>query len=367
MKIEIKDILNEVKKTLNMMSNSLNINQKTETLTSLQDTLSDPSLWDNPSQAISLSKEVDYLQKTISMYNNFRKSLEDIEQFLEMDDSDEFINNLYSDAETLLAQVKRSSIICFLSSEGDDCNCFLEINSGAGGTEAQDWTEMLSNMYIKWAEKSGYSVEIVNQLKGEEAGIKNICIKIINQSSTHAYGWLKFESGVHRLVRISPFDSSSRRHTSFSSVWAYPEIDDSIEIQIQEKDLRIDTFRASGAGGQHVNKTDSAIRITHIPTNIVVQCQDDRSQHKNKAEAMKMLKSRLYQIELEKKMSDLQKKNSSKKNIEWGNQIRSYVLQPYQMVKDNRTNLERSDAQNILNGDISEFLEKALENGLQTN
>jgi len=236
----------------------------------------------------------------------------------------------------------------------------LEVNSGAGGTESCDWAEMLLRMYLRWAEKGGLKTEIINQLDGEEAGIKSCTVRI---TGTNAYGWLKSESGVHRLVRISPFDSNSRRHTSFASIWVYPEIDDNIEIDIQEKDLRVDTFRSSGAGGQHVNTTDSAIRITHIPTNIVASSQSSRSQHSNRAEAMKMLKARLYELELRKKQEAVDEKNSVKTDNSWGNQIRSYVLHPYQMVKDLRTNYETSDTEGVLNGDLTNFMNEFLSQG----
>jgi peptide chain release factor 2 len=233
----------------------------------------------------------------------------------------------------------------------------LEINAGAGGTEAQDWAEMLSRMYLRWADKRNFKWEILDENAGDEAGIKSITIKIIGHQ---AYGWLKKESGVHRLVRISPFDSNARRHTSFASIWIYPEIDDSIEVLVEEKDLRIDTYRASGAGGQHVNKTESAIRITHKPTGIVVQCQNDRSQHKNRAQAMAMLKARLYELELRQREEKINNDNALKTDIGWGHQIRSYVLQPYQLVKDSRTGVEIGNAQSVLDGNIDVFLESAL-------
>ena len=239
----------------------------------------------------------------------------------------------------------------------DNNNTFLEIHAGAGGTESQDWAEMLQRMYVRWSERKNYKVSIMQESKGEEAGIKSSTIKI---SGDFAYGWLKKESGIHRLVRISPFDSNKKRHTSFASVWVYPEIDNKIDININESDLRIDTYRASGAGGQHVNTTDSAVRITHIPSGIVVQCQSDRSQHKNKSNAMSMLKSRIYEKELDKRKNEENKTNSEKKEIGWGHQIRSYVLHPYKMVKDLRTNYESSNVNNILNGDIDKFLEKSL-------
>lgn len=244
-----------------------------------------------------------------------------------------------------------------LSEEADQNDCYLEIHAGAGGTEAQDWAEMLLRMYLRWAERRGYKVEWIEESSGEEAGLKSVtyCIKGFN-----SYGWLKTESGVHRLVRISPFDSNARRHTSFASVWIYPVVDENFEIEIEEKDLRIDTFRASGAGGQHVNKTDSAIRITHLPTGIAVQCQNNRSQHRNKATAMGMLKARLYELELQKKQEEQNAQNQTKSEIGWGSQIRSYVLHPYQMVKDLRTQYETGNTQAVLDGDLDQFMEASL-------
>ncbi|MDP6346697.1 MAG: peptide chain release factor 2, partial [Alphaproteobacteria bacterium] len=244
-----------------------------------------------------------------------------------------------------------------LSGEADANDCYLEVHAGAGGTEAQDWAEMLVRMYARWAEGHGHKVEWLEESAGEEAGIKSATLKVLGDN---AYGWLKTESGVHRLVRISPYDSSSRRHTSFASVWVFPEIDDDIEIEINDGDLRVDTYRASGAGGQHVNRTDSAVRITHEPSGIVVQCQQERSQHKNRATAMKMLKARLYEDELRKREAEKAVIESQKTDIGWGHQIRSYVLHPYQMVKDLRTGVERGDAQRVLDGDLDGFMEASL-------
>ena len=244
-----------------------------------------------------------------------------------------------------------------MNEEADQNNSFLEIHAGAGGTESQDWASMLQRMYVRWAESKQYNVSILQESKGEEAGIKSSTLKL---SGDYCYGWLKRESGIHRLVRISPFDSNKRRHTSFASIWVYPEIDEKIEVEINEADLRIDTYRASGAGGQHVNKTDSAGRITHLPTEIVVQCQNDRSQHKNKSNAIAMLKSRLYKLELQKRKNEENKINSEKKEIGWGNQIRSYVLHPYKLIKDLRTNCETSNVNEILDGKIDKFLELSL-------
>ncbi len=245
-----------------------------------------------------------------------------------------------------------------MNEEADYLNTFLEIHAGAGGTESQDWAQMLQRMYIRWAETyNNAKVSLLQEARGEEAGIKSCTLKI---SKEYSYGWLKKESGIHRLVRISPFDSNKRRHTSFASVWVYPEVNEKIDIKINEADLRIDTYRASGAGGQHVNKTDSAVRITHVPTNIVVQCQSDRSQHKNKSNAMSMLKSRLFEKELQRRKEEENKNNQLKKDIGWGNQIRSYVLHPYKLIKDLRTGYESSNVNSILDGKIDKFLESTL-------
>jgi peptide chain release factor 2 len=272
----------------------------------------------------------------------------------------------HNEAETALAALKerlaKLQLESLLSGEADGNDCFVEIHAGAGGTESQDWAEMLLRMYVRWAERRGFKLEFIEESAGEEAGLKSVTIKVMGHN---AYGWLKTESGVHRLVRISPFDSQARRHTSFSSVWVYPIIDDSIEVEVEEKDLRIDTYRASGAGGQHVNKTDSAIRITHIPTGIVVQCQNDRSQHRNRAQAYDMLRARLYELELQKRQEAADAEAASKSDIGWGHQIRSYVLQPYQMVKDLRTGVEKGNAQGVLDGDIDEYLEASLAQGVE--
>ena len=254
-------------------------------------------------------------------------------------------------------EIKKLEIKCFLSNENDILDAYLEFHAGAGGTESQDWALMLRRMYMKWASNKGYNTELISEHRGDEAGIKSSVIKI---SGDYIYGFLKSESGIHRLVRVSPFDSGARRHTSFASVWIYPVIDENIDIDIIEKDLRIDTYRSSGAGGQHVNTTDSAVRITHIPTKIVVQCQNERSQHKNKETCMNMLKARLYEFELQKKKKENTKIENNKSDIGWGHQIRSYVLHPYRMVKDNRTNYENSSPDKVLDGDIDSFLESSL-------
>ncbi len=284
----------------------------------------------------------------------------DLAELAEAEDDEAVLDEVGRELAELEAKVGRLQLESLLSGEADANDCYLQVNAGAGGTESQDWAEMLLRMYVRWAEAHGYKVEWVEETPGEEAGIKSATIRIVGPN---AYGWLKGESGVHRLVRISPFDSQARRHTSFASVWVYPVIDDSIEVQIDEKDLRIDTYRASGAGGQHVNRTDSAVRITHLPTGIVVQCQNDRSQHRNRAQAMAMLKARLYELELQKRRAEQEALEAQKTDIGWGHQIRSYVLHPYKMVKDLRTGVETSDAQGVLDGDLDRFLEAALAQG----
>ena len=267
-----------------------------------------------------------------------------------MKESENNILNLYKN-------IKRNEIKCFLSNEADSLNAYLEIHAGAGGTESQDWAEMLRRMYMKWTSGKNYRCQLISEHKGDEAGIKSSTIKI---DGNYVYGFLKAETGIHRLVRISPFDSGARRHTSFASIWVYPVIDESIKVEIFEKDLRVDTYRSSGAGGQHVNTTDSAVRITHLPTKIVVQCQSDRSQHKNKETCMNMLKARLYEHELKKKEQKLKNSEDTKADIGWGHQIRSYILHPYRLVKDNRTNHESTSPDKVLDGEIDEFLESSL-------
>ncbi len=269
----------------------------------------------------------------------------------------QIIQDTINNFKKLKVKVKKNEVNCFLSDENDSLDAYLEIHAGAGGTESQDWADMLRRMYMKWSVNKDYKVDLISEHKGDEAGIKSSTIKI---SGEYTYGFIKSESGIHRLVRISPFDSGARRHTSFASVWVYPVVNDNINIDILEKDLRIDTYRSSGAGGQHVNTTDSAVRITHIPTKIVVQCQNDRSQHKNKETCINMLRARLYEHQIQKKKKENENLENSKTDIGWGHQIRSYVLHPYRMVKDNRTNHESSNPDKILNGDIDEFLESAL-------
>jgi len=266
-------------------------------------------------------------------------------------------NEVFKNIKGLKDIVKKNEIKCFLSNEADYLDCYIEIHAGAGGTESQDWATMLRRMYMKWANNKNFKSNLISEHKGEEAGIKSSTIKI---EGDYIFGWLKKESGIHRLVRISPFDSGARRHTSFASIWVYPVVDENINIEIVDKDLRIDTYRSSGAGGQHVNTTDSAVRITHIPSKIVVQCQNERSQHKNKETCMNMLKARLYDFEIKKKEQKNQSKEASKSEIGWGHQIRSYVLQPYRLVKDNRTSCESTSPDKVLDGEIDDFLEQSL-------
>jgi len=300
------------------------------------------------------------LEEGLKAVDDLARDLADNIELVEMGEEEgdeDIINEAESVLQAAHARAAKAELQTLLSGEADANDCYLEVHAGAGGTEAQDWAEMLLRMYTRWADSKGYKVEWLEESAGEEAGLKSATIRI---SGHNAYGWLKTESGVHRLVRISPYDSSARRHTSFSSIWIYPVIDDKIEVEVLDKDLRVDTYRASGAGGQHVNKTDSAIRITHIPTNIVVQCQNDRSQHKNRAAAMNMLKARLYELELQKREEDAQAQHDAKTDIGWGHQIRSYVLQPYQMVKDLRTEVETSNTQGVLDGDLDDFMAAAL-------
>ena len=285
------------------------------------------------------------------------RDLDDLYQLAEEEKNNKIQNDILVSVEKLKNEVKKNEIKCFLSNESDTLDCYIEIHAGAGGTESQDWADMLRRMYLKWSDKKDFKSSLISEHKGDEAGIKSSTIKIEGE---YVFGWLKSESGIHRLVRISPFDSGARRHTSFASVWIYPVIDENIKIEILEKDLRIDTYRSSGAGGQHVNTTDSAVRITHLPSKIVVQCQNERSQHKNKETCINMLKARLYDFEIKKKEKENENLESTKSDIGWGHQIRSYILQPYRLVKDNRTNFESTNPDKILNGDIDDFLEKSL-------
>jgi len=305
-------------------------------------------------------KERTQLESALGDYKDMETQLRDSVALLEMataEDDGAMIDDVVAHIFSLQKESAQKEIESLLSGEADGRDCYLEVNAGAGGTEAQDWAEMLLRLYTRWAERHGYKVHLLDESRGEEAGIKSATIEI---SGRNAYGWLKTESGVHRLVRISPYDSNARRHTSFASIAVMPVVDDTIDVEILEKDLKVDTFRASGAGGQHVNKTDSAVRFTHIPTGIVVSCQQERSQHKNRAKAMEMLRAKLYEIELKKREDAAALIEAGKSDIAWGHQIRSYVLQPYQMVKDTRTGVETSQTQDVLDGDIDRFLQASL-------
>ena len=305
-------------------------------------------------------REKSDLEKTIGEWESLDSELRDSRDLYKMAEEENdsaLMEEISQQAFDMMRRVEALELRRMLSDEHDINNAFLEIHPGAGGTESMDWAEMLLRMYLRWCEAHGYKTEISDYQPGDEAGCKSVSVRI---EGDFAYGYLKTEGGVHRLVRISPFDSAARRHTSFSSVYVYPEVDEAIEVDVEEKDLRVDTFRASGAGGQHVNKTSSAIRITHFPTGIVVQCQSGRSQHRNKDEAMKMLKSRLFQLELDKRAEELQATNDAKSDIGWGHQIRSYVLHPYRMVKDLRTGVEKGNADAVLDGDLDEFLHASL-------
>ncbi len=317
-------------------------------------------MWNNPEQAQKLMAERTYLEDSVKGCRDLEQGVKDAEDLIELGEAegdDEIVAEAEASLADLQKQAQKQTLNALLSGEADSNDTYLEIHAGAGGTEAQDWSEMLLRMYMRWAEKHDFKVEYLEASEGEEAGIKSSIIKI---SGHNAYGWLKTESGVHRLVRISPYDANARRHTSFSSVWVYPVIDDSIKIDINPADCKIDTYRSSGAGGQHVNKTESAVRITHIPTGVVVSCQTQRSQFQNKDVAWSMLRARLYEIELKKKEEKIQSQEDAKADIGWGHQIRSYVLQPYQMVKDLRTEVETSDTKGVLDGDIDLFLEASL-------
>lgn len=305
-------------------------------------------------------KEKRLLEGQLASFNSLNDSYkENIElaELAEIENDENLLNQIEKELKNLSIVGSKFETECLFSGEADENNCFLDINAGAGGTESHDFASMMMRMYLRFAERLNFKSEIINMVNGEEAGIKSCTIRI---TGNRAYGWFKTESGVHRLVRISPFNAAGKRMTSFASAWVYPEIDDSINIVIDEKDLRVDTYRSSGAGGQHVNTTDSAVRLTHLPTNIAVACQSGRSQHKNKAEAMQMLKAKLYELELKKREAEANQENATKTDNSWGHQIRSYVLQPYQMVKDVRTNFETSNTQSVLDGDLSDFVSASL-------
>ena len=355
-----------IRSSLSLLRQHLDWDKSQARLAELQVEAEDQNLWNDQQKAQAVMREKNSLEVMINDVNGITQQLDDALEMIAMAE-DEGDDELIAETMQQLAELEqlagRKQLESLLSGEADNNDCFIEINAGAGGTEAQDWAEMLVRMYYRWAEQHGYKIDYIEESSGEEAGVKSVTMRF---NGERAYGWMKTESGVHRLVRISPYDSSARRHTSFASVWVYPVVDDTIAVEFEEKDLRIDTYRASGAGGQHVNKTDSAIRITHLPTGIVVQCQNDRSQHRNRATAYNMLKARLYEAELQRREAEANTTSAAKTDIGWGNQIRSYVLHPYQMVKDLRTQVEKGNAQGVLDGDIDAFLEAGLAQRLDT-
>jgi len=318
------------------------------------------NFWHDKQKSKKILKEKKLYEDLINSLNSSideLTNLDDLHKLAEEESNIDVQSEVFKNIKNLKNAVKKNEIKCFLSNEADSLDCYIEIHAGAGGTESQDWATMLRRMYMKWADNKNFKSNLISEHKGEEAGIKSSTIKI---EGDYIFGWLKKESGIHRLVRISPFDSGARRHTSFASIWVYPVVDENINIEIIDKDLRIDTYRSSGAGGQHVNTTDSAVRITHIPSKIVVQCQNERSQHKNKETCMNMLKARLYDFEIKKKEQKNQSTEATKSEIGWGHQIRSYVLQPYRLVKDNRTSYESTSPDKVLDGEIDDFLEQSL-------
>ncbi len=359
MRAEIQNIVAEIQKSLELLAQRMDYETAPHRLEEFNARVEDPNLWDNPENAQKLMRERQVLVDAIETYESIKTDLNDNIELIElgeMEDDEEVVKDAEEALKKLRDKAAEKELEALLDGEADANDTFLEINAGAGGTESCDWASMLARMYVRWAEKKGYTVELQSETPGEEAGIKSAAYKI---SGHNAYGWLKSESGVHRLVRISPYDSAAKRHTSFSSVWVYPVVDDNIEIDVNPSDIRIDTYRSSGAGGQHVNTTDSAVRITHIPTGIVVT-SSEKSQHQNRDIAMKALKSRLYQMELDRRNAEINAAHEAKGDAGWGNQIRSYVLQPYQMVKDLRTAYETSDTKGVLDGDLDGFMAATL-------
>ena len=359
MRAETENDIAAVEKSLELLRQRIGWDTAEARLEEFNARVEDPALWDDPAKAQKLMRERQALSDAVETYRGLARELSDTTELIELgeaEDDAEVVAEAEAALKGLRARAAQKEIEALLSGELDAADTFLEVNAGAGGTESCDWAAMLARMYVRWAEAHGYKVELISENPGEEAGIKSATYQI---KGPNAYGWLKSESGVHRLVRISPFDSQARRHTSFSSVWVYPVIDDSIEIDIAPNDIRIDTYRSSGAGGQHVNTTDSAVRITHFPTGIVVT-SSEKSQHQNRANCMAALKSRLYDLEMKKRTQVIQDAHDSKGDAGWGNQIRSYVLQPYQMVKDLRTGVETSDSAGVLDGDLDAFMGAAL-------
>jgi peptide chain release factor 2 len=333
---------------------------KQQRVEELNQLTSQPDFWNDGEKAQSIFKEQAGLKGVIDSWEKHRAGLEEARFFLDIakdEKSEEALGEAAAKVAEVAKEMAQTELAQLLGGPDDRRNAIVTLHPGAGGTEAQDWAEILLRMYLRWADRRGYRKEILEYQPGEEAGVKSVTFTV---EGDYAYGYLKAEAGIHRLVRISPFDANSRRHTSFASVFVYPEIDDTIKIEINDADLRVDTYRSSGAGGQHVNKTDSAVRITHIPTNIVVACQNERSQHKNRAMAMKVLKSRLYELEIEKQKEKMETYHKTKKDIAWGSQIRSYVLHPYRLVKDHRSNVEVGNADAVLDGDLDQFIQAYL-------
>ncbi len=359
MRAETQNTVDAIRKSLGLLRQRMEFDTAQHRLEEFNARVEDPTLWDDPEKAQKLMRDRQSLVDAIDTYEGIERDLNDNVELIELgeaEDDAEIVKDAEAALKRLAGRAAKKEIEALLNGEADGNDTFLEINAGAGGTESCDWAAMLARMYVRWAEKKGYKVELQSESPGDEAGIKSAAYKI---SGPNAYGWLKTESGVHRLVRISPFDSSARRHTSFSSVWVYPVVDDNIEIEVNPADIRVDTYRSSGAGGQHVNTTDSAVRMTHVPTGIVVT-SSEKSQHQNREIAMKALKSRLYQMELDRRNAAITEAHEAKGEAGWGNQIRSYVLQPYQMVKDLRTGHETSDTQGVLDGDLDAFMAATL-------
>ncbi len=359
MRAEAQNTVDRIEKSLDLLRQRLDWDTAQHRLEEFNARVEDPNLWDDPAAAQKLMRDRQMLVDAMETYTSIKQDLSDNVELIElgeMEDDQEVVDEAEAALKALAEKAGKKELEALLDGEADGNDTFLEINAGAGGTESCDWASMLARMYVRWAEQHGYDVELQSEQGGDEAGIKSAAYKI---SGPNAYGWLKSESGVHRLVRISPFDSAAKRHTSFSSVWVYPVVDDNIEIDVNPSEIRIDTYRSSGAGGQHVNTTDSAVRITHVPTGIVVT-SSEKSQHQNRDIAMKALKSRLYQLELDRRNEAINAAHEAKGDAGWGNQIRSYVLQPYQMVKDLRTNVETSDTKGVLDGDLDQFMAATL-------
>ncbi|MFZ9072528.1 MAG: peptide chain release factor 2 [Paracoccaceae bacterium] len=359
MRAEIQNIAAEIEKSLELLRQRMDWETVPHRLEEFNARVEAPDLWDDPQKAQKLMQDRQALVDAVGVHDGIEQDLKDTIDLIELgelEDDEEVVKDAEQSLQLLAKKAAEKELEALLNGEADSNDTFLEVHSGAGGTESCDWASMLARMYVRWAEKRGYRVEMQSETPGEEAGIKSVTYKV---SGHNAYGWLKSESGVHRLVRISPFDSAAKRHTSFSSVWVYPVVDDNIEVEVNPADIRVDTYRSSGAGGQHVNTTDSAVRITHHPTGIVVT-SSEKSQHQNRDIAMKALKSRLYQMELDRRNAAITDAHENKGDAGWGNQIRSYVLQPYQMVKDLRTNHETSDTKGVLDGDLDAFMAATL-------